>query len=322
MLRLALAALCGLSVIVLAAVAGAEPLPLSAKRVFLNPEARDQLTVGALAWRGGLQLSSDDRRFGGLSGLLVAPDGRRFTAVSDGGHWITAGLDYDGAGWLAGVGDGRIARLIGPDGRPLGSKHHHDAESLAALADGSLLVGFEQRHRVLRYPAGASPLTRAPVELPRPSLLADAPTNSGLEALVALDGGRVLAITEGLKRDDGLAAFLIDGRRWSTLGYRAPRGFRPTGATRLPDGRILVLERRFTLIGGVACRLALLDPADVRPGRLLSGREIAVLRPPLTVDNMEGVAARRGPAGETLIYLLSDDNFNGLQRTLLLMFAL
>jgi len=37
---------------------------------------------------------------------------------------------------------------------------------------------------------------------------------------------------------------------------------------------------------------------------------------------MEGVAARRGPDGETLVYLISDDNFHILQRTLLLMFAL
>ena len=32
--------------------------------------------------------------------------------------------------------------------------------------------------------------------------------------------------------------------------------------------------------------------------------------------------ARRGPDGETLIYLLSDDNFSALQDTLLLLFAL
>ncbi len=37
---------------------------------------------------------------------------------------------------------------------------------------------------------------------------------------------------------------------------------------------------------------------------------------------MEGIAARRGPGGETLIYLISDDNFHPWQRTLLLMFEL
>jgi hypothetical protein len=42
----------------------------------------------------------------------------------------------------------------------------------------------------------------------------------------------------------------------------------------------------------------------------------------MLVDNFEGIAARRGPKGETLIYLISDNNFRSGQRTLLMMFAL
>lgn len=37
---------------------------------------------------------------------------------------------------------------------------------------------------------------------------------------------------------------------------------------------------------------------------------------------MEGIAARLGPKGETLVYLLSDNNFSPLQQTLLMMFEL
>jgi hypothetical protein len=37
---------------------------------------------------------------------------------------------------------------------------------------------------------------------------------------------------------------------------------------------------------------------------------------------MEGLAVRDGPGGETLITIVSDDNQNRLQRTLLLQFAL
>jgi hypothetical protein len=40
------------------------------------------------------------------------------------------------------------------------------------------------------------------------------------------------------------------------------------------------------------------------------------------VDNYEGVAAGRGPGGETVVYLISDDNTNPLQRTLLMQFRL
>jgi hypothetical protein len=42
----------------------------------------------------------------------------------------------------------------------------------------------------------------------------------------------------------------------------------------------------------------------------------------LAVDNFEGISARKTATGKTLIYLVSDDNYNPLQRTLLMMFAL
>ena len=40
------------------------------------------------------------------------------------------------------------------------------------------------------------------------------------------------------------------------------------------------------------------------------------------IDNMEGLAVRRGPKGETLLYMISDNNFSPFQRTVLLMFEL
>jgi hypothetical protein len=43
--------------------------------------------------------------------------------------------------------------------------------------------------------------------------------------------------------------------------------------------------------------------------------------PPASVDNMEGLAVRED-AGGTIIYLISDDNFNPIQRTLLMKFRL
>ena len=50
-------------------------------------------------------------------------------------------------------------------------------------------------------------------------------------------------------------------------------------------------------------------------------RELARLQPPLTIDNMEGVSATI-ENGRTIVWLVSDDNFTPLQRTLLLKFAL
>jgi hypothetical protein len=306
----------------IAAPAEAEPLELSSRARQLNPDAPKQHRVGRLAWRGGLLITSPDDRWGGLSGLEVSPDGKRMVAVSDRGHWVTAELAYDRAGRLSGIGNARIGELPGKNGKPLKDKKRRDAEALAAL-DGRLLVAFERKHRIWRYPAAAEPFALAPDSLAKPPGLKDAPNNHGAEALTALADGGILAITQDDGEDGDFAAYLQRRGKWSRLRYRAGAGdFEPTGAALLPDGDVVVLERHFNWLGGLAARLVRLAAAEIGPDRLLLGREIARLRPPLTLDNMEGVAARRGPRGETLIYLISDDNFSLLQDTLLLMFEL
>ena len=103
------------------------------------------------------------------------------------------------------------------------------------------------------------------------------------------------------------------------MTYATSGGFKPTGATTLPGGDVLVLERHYPPIGARIRRLA---KATLVPGAMLEAEEIARLEGSLTVDNMEGIDARRGPGGETLVYILSDDNDNPLQRTYLLMFEL
>jgi len=41
-----------------------------------------------------------------------------------------------------------------------------------------------------------------------------------------------------------------------------------------------------------------------------------------SIDNMEGLSVHRGADGETVLTMISDDNFSPLQRTLLLQFTL
>jgi hypothetical protein len=53
------------------------------------------------------------------------------------------------------------------------------------------------------------------------------------------------------------------------------------------------------------------DRADARIGD-------GLFKQPLPVDNFEGVAIGQAPSGATRIWLISDDNFSGNQRTLLL----
>ncbi len=305
----------------------AAPLEIAARPVPLHAEDPERANVGSLRYRGGLQLTSPDPRFGGLSALLISADGARLSAVTDRGHWLTARLIAGANGAPRALTEAEIGELHGPGGHHLRGKRETDSESLTRLADGALVVGFERDHRLWRYPAGANPLAGPAEAVPVPARLAaklaSLRSNSGIEALATLADGALLAIAEGRENEASSPAFLWRGGAWSELVYPRVPGFRPTGATILPGGDLLVIERSFSLFDGVAVRLQRIAAATIRPGATLRGTTLAVLRPPLTLDNMEGVAARRNAAtGETLLYLISDDNFRPLQRTLLLVFAL
>ncbi len=297
-------------------------LDLQSQVPVLNPEDADQQTVGGLRWRGGLVLNTEDTAFGGLSDLLIDAKGRTITAVSDSGRWLRAALLYDAAGDLSDVVMARFGELKEMDGSPLSGKRRQDAEALARFADGALVIGFERDHRLWRLPSvqhlDAKPLAMAP-----PPALAGADNNSGIEALVALADGRLLAFTEGQFDGENLRVYLWqDGKGWADLALKPAGIFRPTGAALLPSGDVILLERRFTILGGVGSRLRHIPKAAIKPGAILEGREIAELRAPLTRDNFEGLAIHRAPDGSLRLTLLADDNFNPLQRTLIVQFEL
>ena len=303
-------------------------IELLTSSVPLNYEDINQRTVGPMLYRGGLKLSANDERFGGFSALLISEDGHRLLAASDKGMWFSATLLYDAEGNLSDAGTARLAPITGLDGKPL-SGRYRDAEALARDTDGAILVAFEQHHRILRFmpPAelDAHALTASrPKSIAVPKELNEFNSNAALEGLVTLADGGLLLLTEGLDNQRlGKPGWVLrDGAPAKRFEfYRTPR-FRPTGAARLPDGDILVLERRFTLIGGVAALLKRVPKKLISLDTRLEGTELIQILSPLTIDNMEGLAVRRDNSGRTIIYLISDDNYSMFQRTLLLVFEL
>lgn len=307
------------------ALAGGGGTPVPPISVPLDSERPSMAEVGALRFRGAIELP-DGGGVGGLSGLWVSPEGNRFLAVSDRGRTLTGRLSYDAQGHLNGAG-GFAGRPLPLDDDPSYSGRRSDSEEVARLPDGSWLVSFERNHRMLRYSAGPDRPEGAPVRLPRPPGLEDAPANGGIEALTVLSDGRLFAIEEG--DDNGVRERhawigqpnLTSRAGWQPLTYRAAPRFRPTGAAALPGGGALVLERRVSLLGGWAARIVHVPPESLRPGATIDGVELARLEPPLLVDNFEGIAVRPGPDGDLLVYIVSDDNRSPLQRTYLAMFS-
>jgi hypothetical protein len=295
---------------------GAEMPPIVRAHGFaFPPEAGESPDFGGLEFRAGLVLASGDARFGGLSGLWIAPDGERLITVSDRGTLWLAEPEHADDGTLVGLAGWRAVEPGALPGDPSG--RGRDAEALAA-AGADLVIAYEGAHRLRRVPRDAPASRAAP--LPTPPGLSE-PHNRGMEALVALQGGALLAIAEGVRTPGGdLAAWVIEDDRALPLAYAPTTGFAPTGADRLED-TIYVLERRFSLLEGLAARVVALHAAEVRPGARLVGREIGVLGPPAISENFEGIAARRAPDGGVFLYLLSDDNFMPLLRSLLLQFS-
>jgi hypothetical protein len=297
--------------------ARAEPLTFSVEQVFVDDDNHDLRRIGELEFISGLAVTSDNKHFGGLSDLHVGKGGQMI-AITDKGNRLAARLRFDRHGKLVDLTDGDITKLQTTKGKKLKGKKKSDAEGLARTKEG-WFVSFEHKQRIWFYP-GSDPAAVAATKVTAPKGLKDMPANGGLESLVELTNGRLLTFSEDLENEPGQTqGWLRNGGTWQNIYLSRPDDFAPTGMTRLASGDILVLERSFSLLKGPAARIRLIDQTDIEPDALLNGRDIARLSGSQTVDNMEGISAVMTPAGER-IYLISDDNFNSLQRNLLFMF--
>jgi hypothetical protein len=294
--------------------AGGAPV-VRAERITLGDAPGAAAQLGPLRLEAAFVLGSSDPRFGGLSGLWLAPDGATMLAMSDRGTLWRARLEHHADGGLAGFRDWQA---LNPGGAP-GDPSERDAESLAGDGAGGLVIAYEGAHRLRRLPFDA--LTGAARPLPAlPGL--ERPGNAGVEALALLPDGALLALAEGRHDARGdLVAWRVTPEVAVPLAYAASEGFVPTGADAL-DGTVYVVERRFSLLGGFASRILRFPARDATPGARLVPQTLAVLREPLVAENFEAIAARRAPDGGVLLYLAADDNFTPLERTLILQLRL
>jgi hypothetical protein len=284
---------------------------LSFEPVALDEDRPRRRRLGALLYLGGWAIESADYRFGGVSALHI--EGREAVTFSDAG-WLTRfTLPQDGRPVRAELG----ALEEGPGSRD--EKSDRDIESIA-LAGGQAWIAFERVNQVWRYDRRDWSKQAAA----RPKAMRTWSSNRGAEAMVRLADDRFLIFSEGKGGDSDALLFAGDpavaGTASVKLRYRPPAGYRITDAALLPDGRLLLLNRRVTLFEGWSAKLTVAEPS-LRPGSIIEGREIAVLARPITSDNMEALSVSRED-GRTILWIASDDNYSPLQRTLLLKFAL
>jgi hypothetical protein len=281
---------------------------------------------GALEFRGGLVLSSDDKRFGGLSSIRVAADGVRFLSASDKGDWIRGRIVYRD-GRPQGLDDVEIAPILGPDGRPLAARGWYDTEAIAQAGD-TVYVAIERVNQIVRFDLGKGGLAARGVPLDLPPILRALPHNQGIEGLALVPAGlplagALIALSErALDPAGNIRGFLLGGAVRGTFAVLRTGNFDITDAALLPAGDLLILERRYTPATGPAMRIRRIALSSIKPEAVVDGPALVEADIGYEIDNMEGLSVHRAANGATVLTLVSDNNFSPMQRTLLLQFTL
>lgn len=317
----------GLLTLAIAGPALAQPIEISASPIatFKGVEIGQQ--VDGLIWRGGLVLTSPAEQFGGISGVTFVST-RDMVMVTDKGNFISARLRSDEDGTPLQLRLGEISAIQNSRGEDLPPNYSRDSEAVETIMrDGiasAVRVGFENLTRVADFELQDNHPTGAAREVAIPDDLGTLRTNESLEAVCIAPeaspvAGSTLLIAEGLITDDGEhSAWLLGNRDKGPLFMSLADGFSPTDCSFLPDGDLLVLERGIGLLS-FTMQVRRIPAAEVRPGGHMRGETILAASGG-DIDNMEALAVREMPGGAIHVVLMSDDNFNDWERTLLLEF--
>lgn len=282
------------------------PVSLQPSREFVVEElALPEVAEDAPLRATGLwEINGTGAGFGGFSALIAMPGGQ-LRSFSDRGWRFTFTMDERGPGAM------QTAQVIPEEGYRLTL---FDIESATESPEGeSYWLGYEATHAIHRFDGEDAPGSVR--------LLVDEvnlPENTGIEALVRLEDGRFIAFPE-----TGVSGLLFagdpaEGAPLQEFPVTWPLSrYSPTDAAQLPDGRVLVLMRRFSLSPWPEFRSALVVGNPPQPDGVWEPELLAELDQIIPSENYEGLAIRSRPDGSSTIWLISDDNFSAFQRTLL-----
>jgi hypothetical protein len=271
------------------------------------------LRMGPFTLQGAWQIGGDDGAIANYSALGMLSDGR-MAALSDRGALLTMTRPDRPGPWFA------------HSAEPLSLKtafgqQHSDGEAMVVLPHDDLLMIYESTPDLLRFSRDLH--QHQTITVP---ILSTWPENQGPEASMLLRDGRMVMLEEGYDPwwdatgHQGLIfpGLPRNGEAPALFHLVLPEGWRPTELANLPDGRLLLLERRFTLTG-FRTALAMIDPAAIRPGATVTPRELTRITDPRIRDNYEGMTVTREPDGGLAVWIVSDSNaMVWFQRTLLL----
>ena len=282
---------------------------------------------GPLEFVGGLEMTSPTRDFGALSAFRFLKPGGDFIGVADTGFWFFGTITHDADKRPSGIQNFRMQQMVDTSGRPIDKKWEVDAEGLA-VKDGIATVGFERDQRVAQFKIDPdnikAPFKQLNFLVPAHELR----QNRGFETVTHAnpygqhEGGLVVVSEKSLDKAGNIYAAIIEGPHKGVFTVKRNGDFDITDGAFLPDGDLLLLERSFSMAGGVKMRLRRIYGESVEKGAVADGPVLMEADMGYQIDNMEGLDVWTRDDGAVMVSLISDDNHSILQRNLYLEFIL
>ncbi|AGB44046.1 hypothetical protein Mesau_01579 [Mesorhizobium australicum WSM2073] len=304
-----------------------EPVAVSARPITEFHIGRADKQFGPLEFVGGLEMTSPSRDFGALSAFRFLKAGSDFIGVADIGYWFFGTVARDADRRPVGIQNFRMQQMADQGGQPIDEKWEVDAEGLA-VKDGIATVGFERNHRVSQFRIDPdnmkAPFRQLDFVVPAWELR----QNRGFETVTHSnangqhEGGLVVVSEKSLDKSGNIYAAIIEGPHRGVFTVKRNDDFDITDGAFLPDGDLLLLERSFTMAGGLKMRLRRIYGESVEKGAVADGPVLLQADMSYQIDNMEGLDVWSRDDGALMVSLISDDNHSILQRNLYLEFIL
>ncbi len=283
---------------------------------------------GRLEFAGGLELWSNNPFFGSMSSFRFFEPGKKFIGVEDTGFLYSGTLARDANGAPSGFSQYRYRSIAEIEGHGDGDKWETDAEGTAIDGD-RMLISFERDHRITEYRANPETLDvsvvgNIPILMPRKELR----RNRSLETIaIAPKGnpraGMMVTVTEkSLDADGNMYAAVLNGPEKGVFKVARHGEFDATDGAFLPNGDFLLLERSFSMAGGIKMRLRQIPGDELKKGALADGEVLLTADMGYQIDNIEGLDVWKRADGATMLSMVSDDNQSLLQRSVYLEFRL
>jgi hypothetical protein len=282
---------------------------------------------GALEFVGGLEMTSGSSDFGGLSAFRYLDSGKKFLGVTDTGFWYAGTMQRDGKGRPVSIANFRLTPIQSDQGVPVEGKWNSDAEGMSVSGD-TITVSFERIHRIEEHKLDVENFASTPNNIPLPIPREELRNNRGIETIAfapassRLHGARVAVTEKSLNRAGDMFAAVLEGPQEGIFFVKRLDDFDISDGDFLPNGDLLLLERRFSMASGVVLRIRRIAAGIIRPGATVDGPFILLADMRDQIDNMEGLDIWQADDGSTRLSLVSDDNHSIVQRNLYLEFRL